>query len=77
MSPSRLRLTRIIFLNLDDFGLKSSRSPFLQRLLPYLATVAFHISRSALLASWVKICRSPEGLPNANFTECRLAAFAE
>jgi hypothetical protein len=71
MSPSRLRLTRIIFLNLDDFGLKSSRSPFLQRLLPYLATVAFHISRSAPLpvgsrfADRLKVCRMPI-LPNAD-----------
>ena len=70
MSPSRLRLTKIILLNLDDFGLKSSRSPSLQRPLPYSATITFHISRSALPVSWAKICRPPEGLPNANFAEC-------
>ena len=76
-SPSQLRLTRIILLNLDDFGLKSPWSPSFQRLLPYSATITFRISRSVLPVSWAKICRPPEGLPNANFAECRSNIFTE
>ena len=72
MNPSRLRLTRIIFLNLDDFGLKSSWSLSFQRFLPYSVTTTFRISRFALPVSWVQFCR-----PSKGFAECQPNIFTE